>query len=112
MFSIKRPLRFLIHKLELEEDQVHEIADTLSDFKIEKDVADIERRRAKKVLAAALKADVFDREKAEEGVEQQVEAERRLRSAFVDSLERVHAALKPEQREKLAFLFGSLDIEV
>lgn len=112
MFSVKRPLRFLIHKLELDDDQIMAVADALSDFKIEKDQADVERRRAKKVLVAALRGDDFDHEQAAEGVKQQVEAHERLRQAFVDSLERVHAVLTPDQREKLAFLLGSLDIDI
>ncbi len=112
MFSVKRPLRFLIHKLELDETQVIAVADALSDFKIEKDQADVERRRAKKVLVSALRGDEFDHDKAAEGVKQQVEAHQRLHEAFVGSLDRVHAVLNPTQREKLAFLLGSLDIEV
>ena len=112
MFHVKRPLRFLIHKLELTEDQIMVVADVLSDFKIEQDLADVERRRAKKVLVSALNADEFDRERAAEGVDQQVDAHRRLREAFVDALERVHATLTPPQREKLAFLLGSLDFDI
>ena len=112
MFSVKRPLRFLIHKLDLDDEQVIEVADALSDFRIERDQADVERRRAKKVLVGALRGDEFDAEKAAEGVDKQVDASRRLHEAFVESLERVHAVLTPEQREKLAFLLGSLDIEV
>lgn len=112
MFSIKRPLRFLSRKLELDDVQVRALADALSDFKLERDLADVERRRAKKVLANALKSDTFDRAAAEAAVGDQVEAHRRLREAYVDALERVHEALEPSQREELAYLFGSLDIEV
>lgn len=112
MFSIKRPLRFLARKLELSDAQLREVADVLSDFKLERDLADVERRRAKKVLANALKGDTFDRDAANAAVEDQAAAHRRVREAFVDALERVHATLEPSQREELAFLFGSLDIEV
>lgn len=112
MFSVKRPLRFLMHKLDLTEDQVMVVADALSDFRIERDQADVERRRAKKVLTSALKGDAFDREKALEAVEQQVDSHRKLLEAFVDALGRVHDTLDESQREKLAFLLGSLDIEV
>lgn len=112
MFSVKRPLRFLMHKLDLDDEQVIAVADALSDFRIERDQADVERRRGKKVLVSALTAEEFDREKAAEGVKQQVEANTRLHEAFVDTLERVHAVLSAGQREKLAFLLGSLDIEV
>ena len=112
MFSVKRPLRFLMHKLDLTDEQVMVVADALSDFRIERDQADVERRRAKKVLMSSLKADAFDREKALEGVEQQVIAHRQLLEAFIDALQRVHSTLDESQREKLAFLLGSLDIEV
>ena len=112
MFSVKRPLRFLIHKLELEEEQILVVADVLSDFKIEKDYADVERRRAKKVLVSALKGDDFDHETAAEGVKQQVDAVEKLHTAFVAGLERIHEVLDASQREKLAFLLGSLDLEV
>ena len=112
MFGIKRPLRFLIRKLELDEEQVMVVMDAMSDFRIERDQAGIEARRARKVLVSALTGDEFDREKAAEAVEQQVESHRRLREAFVDALERVHGILNAAQREKLSFLLGSLDFEI
>ena len=112
MFSVKRPLRFLIHKLGLDQEQIMAVADALSDFRMEKDLADVDRRRAKKVLVGALKGEEFDEEVAAEGVKAQVEANQRLQEAFVDSLKRVHGVLTTDQREKLAFLLGSLDIEV
>jgi len=112
MFSVKRPLRFLIHKLDLSDEQAMQVAEALSDFRLERDQADIERRRAKKTLTAALKSDAFDRTKADEALDEQLDAQRDLFEAFVDAIERIHAILDEGQREKLAYLLGSLDLEI
>ncbi len=112
MFSVKRPLRFLSHKLDLSDDQLLVVADILSDYRLDRDAADVERRRAKKALTTALKTDTFDREAADAAVERQHQVHRELQERFVDALERLHGALDESQREKLAFLLGSLDLEV
>ena len=51
-FGVRRPLRFLAHKLELEEKQVAELARILSDLKTERAQADVYYRRTTSGLAS------------------------------------------------------------
>src|SRR5437870_3333129 len=44
-FGVRRPLRFLAYKLELDEKQVGELAKILSDLKTERAQADVDGRR-------------------------------------------------------------------
>jgi Spy/CpxP family protein refolding chaperone len=112
MFAVKRPLRFLIHKLDLTEEQTMVVADVISDFRIERDQADVDRRRAKKALVRAFDEDEFDDEIARDALEQQLQAQRAVSDSFLQSLQRIHAVLEPAQRTKLGFLLGSLDFEM
>lgn len=112
MFGVKRPLRFLIHKLDLSEEQVMDVAEALNDYRLERAQAEIDRQRAHKLLADALRGDTFDDEKAAEAAERQADAARALQQAHSEALRRLHGALNPSQRQKLAFLIGALDFDV
>lgn len=112
MFAVKRPLRFLMHKLDLDEEQTMVVADAISDFRIERDQADVDRRRAKKSLVRAMDEDDFDRSAAEEALADKLKTQRAVNEAFLDGLQRIHAVLDADQRKKLAFLLGSLDFEL
>jgi Spy/CpxP family protein refolding chaperone len=103
-FGVRRPLRFLAYKLELDEGQVAELARVLSDLKTERAQADVDGRRALSAFADAVGGATFDAAKAGEAAALRVKSAERLRDAVVGSLERIHRLLKPEQREKLAYL--------
>jgi len=77
-FGVRRPLRFLAHKLELDEKQVVSLARILDEQ--------------------------FDGAKAAAAGERRVESGKRLRATLVRSLEQIHALLNAEQRARLAHL--------
>ena len=103
-FGVRRPLRFLAHKLDLDEMQVTELARILDELKTERAQAEVDRRRTMTAFADALGSDNFDAGKAAEGGQLRVNSAQRLRDAVLKALERIHLLLKPEQRTRLAYL--------
>ena len=111
-FGVRRPLRYLAYKLELDERQVTELARILNELKTERAQAEVDGRRAVAALADAIAGETFDHEKAAEGATLRVRSAERLRDVLVQSLGRIHAILKPEQRARLAYLIrtGTLSL--
>jgi Spy/CpxP family protein refolding chaperone len=111
-FGVRRPLRYLAYKLQLEDAQVSELARILDEIKTERAQAAVDHRRALSAFADALSSDVFDRAKAEAGAKLRLESADRLRGAVVTALGRLHELLDPPQRTRLAYLIrtGTLSI--
>ena len=103
-FGVRRPLRFLAHRLELSDDQVAQLARILDELKIERAQAEVDDRRALAELADALAAETFDPARANSAGERRVSTAARLRDAVTRALSQIHAMLSPEQRNKLAYL--------
>src|SRR5262249_25166273 len=59
-FGVRRPLRFLAHKLDLDERQVAELARILDELKTERAQAEVDRRRTVAAFADALSGDAFN----------------------------------------------------
>ena len=111
-FGVRRPLRFLAYKLELEEAQVTELATVLSDLKTERAQAAVDQRRTTSALAEAIAAESFDEGRAKAAADERTKSNERVQAAVVRALGRIHGLLKPEQRAKLAYLLrtGALSI--
>lgn len=103
-FGVRRPLRFLAFKLDLDERQVGELARILDELKTERAQAEVDRRRTVSALADAIAGDTFDEAKAGEGARLRVSSAERLRDAVVKALQQIHGILDAEQRTKLAYL--------
>ena len=111
-FGVRRPLRFLAYKLELDERQVGELARVLDELKTERAQAEVDRRRTMSAFADAVAGAAFDDVKAKDGAELRVASATRLRDAVTKALGRIHALLDNEQREQLAYLIrtGTLQL--
>lgn len=111
-FGVRRPLRFLAYKLQLDETQIAELARILTELKTERAQAEVDGRRTVAALADAVTGEAFDAAKAAEGATLRVKSAERLRDAVVTALSRIHALLDPAQRERLAYLIrtGALSI--
>src|SRR5262249_5505420 len=59
-FGVRRPLRFLAHRLEMDEQQVAELAAILNELKTERAQAAVEERRSLTAYADAIAAESFD----------------------------------------------------
>jgi Spy/CpxP family protein refolding chaperone len=103
-FGVRRPLRFLAHKLDLDDRQVTELARILDELKTERAQAEVDRRRTLSAFADALTGDAFDAAKAGEGGGLRVKSAERLRDAVLKALREIHAVLNAEQRVRLAYL--------
>jgi Spy/CpxP family protein refolding chaperone len=101
---VRRPLRFLGWKLELEEEQLAELAKILDDLKTERAQAAVDNRRTLSAFADAIAGEAFDEQKATEAGALRVQSAERLRDAVVNALRRIHAVLDREQRDRLAYL--------
>src|SRR3954471_16456667 len=82
-FGVRRPLRFLAYKLELDEKQVGELAKILSDLKTERAQADVDGRRTVSGFADAVAGAAFDETAAKAAAELRVKSAERLRDAVV-----------------------------
>jgi Spy/CpxP family protein refolding chaperone len=111
-FGVRRPLRFLAYKLDLEEEQVARLAAVLDDLKTERAQAAVDWRRTTSAFADALGEATFDAAKVGASTAERVKAAERVQNAVKGAIEKMHALLKPEQRAKLAYLLrtGALSI--
>jgi len=103
-FGVRRPLRFLAYKLELNEQQVAELAKILDELKTERAQAAVDDRRTTAAFADAVAGDTFDLAKATEGGTLRTQSAERLREAVIKALGKLHTLLDAEQRKHLAYL--------
>lgn len=106
-FGVRRPLRFMAWKLELDEDQVEALAAILADLKTERAQAAVDERRSVAAFADATAGDAFDADAAKKAAQTRVATAEKLRDAVVTALEKTHKLLNPEQRKALAYLLRS-----
>jgi len=111
-FGVRRPLRFLAHKLDLDDRQVGELARILSDLKTERAQAAVDHRRSTAAFADRVADEAFDEAKVTAIASERVRTAEHLRDALVKALGKIHALLTPEQRGKLAYLIrtGALSL--
>jgi Spy/CpxP family protein refolding chaperone len=103
-FGVRRPLRFLAYKLDLDERQAEELAAILDDLKTERAQAAVDHRRMTAAMADLFGAAAFDAAKAAGTAKARVAAAERLAAVQAKALERVHALLDEEQRKTFAYL--------
>jgi Spy/CpxP family protein refolding chaperone len=103
-FGVRRPLRFLAYKLDLDEQQVGELARILDELKTERAQAEVDRRRSLSAFADAVSGDAFDDARAKDASGARVATAERLRDAVTNALRRMHTLLEKDQRERLAYL--------
>ncbi|MDB5310795.1 MAG: hypothetical protein JWO38_4997 [Gemmataceae bacterium] len=103
-FGVRRPLRFLAHKLALDEKQVAALARILDELKTERAQAAVDDRRSLGEFADAVGGESFDAATAATAGERRVQSAGRLRDTLVRALREIHALLTPEQRGRLSYL--------
>src|SRR5262249_534271 len=103
-FGVRRPLRFLAHKLGLDERQISSLARILDELKTERAQAAVDHPRTVAAFADALTGAEFDSAKAGQGADLRLKSADQLRGAVLKALEQIHAILNPDQRARLAYL--------
>lgn len=102
--GMRRPLRFLIEHLDLDDAQASEVSKAIDALRLEREQAALDERRARSRIADLVEAEPLDPVALAAAAGVRVEAASRLRDATVSAITKVHAALKPEQRAKLGML--------
>jgi Spy/CpxP family protein refolding chaperone len=103
-FSTRRPLRFLAHKLDLDEKQFTELARILDELKTERAQSAVDDRRTLADYADAMTGEAFDAAKAAAGATRRAESNTRVNAALVKALQQIHSLLNAEQRATFAYL--------
>ncbi len=106
-FGVRRPLRFMAFKLELDEDQVKQLAQILNTLKTERAQAAVDEQRSVAAFADVLEQEVYDPARVDEALKRRVEAAERLAQAVSKALAKTHAMLRPDQRTRLTYLLRS-----
>ncbi len=111
-FGVRRPLRFLAHRLELDDGQIAELATILDELKIERAQAAVDHRRTTSAFAEAVIGDKIDDARLDQIRADRVKSAEHLQAAVTRAIGRIHALLSSEQRKKLAYLLrtGALAI--
>ena len=100
--GVRRPLRFLASRLDLDDEQSGQLARILERLKLERAQASLDLRRAAADLADAVEASEFGRDKVDSASALRADAARRVETAVATALQELHALLEPEQRARLA----------
>jgi Spy/CpxP family protein refolding chaperone len=103
-FGVRRPLRFLAHRLDLDEKQIGDLAGILNVLKTERAQAAVDHRRTVAGFADVIASEAFDGAKAGAVAAERVKSAEHLRDALVTALGGIHALLRADQRAKFAYL--------
>ena len=99
--GVRRPLRFLAHKLDLTDEQTSRLSRLLERLKLERAQAAVDLRRAAADLADAIEAERFDPAAVDAA------GQRRVEDTVGHTLAELHAHLEPAQRAAFAELLRS-----
>ncbi len=103
-FGVRRPLRFLAHKLDLDDKQVTALVRILDEIKTERAQAEVDDRRSLAEFADAMAGEAFDAARAASAGDRRVQSAARVRDTLIRALQEIHAILTPEQRERLSYM--------
>jgi Spy/CpxP family protein refolding chaperone len=106
-FGVRRPLRYMAHKLDLDDEQIDTLAAILNVLKTERAQARLDERRSIAGVADAIEGEQFDEATAADALTARVEAADRLKQEVLNTLRKTHKMLDPEQRKRLAYLLRS-----
>lgn len=106
-FGVRRPLRYMAHKLDLDDEQIDALAAILNVLKTERAQAKLDERRSVAGVAEAVEGETFDEDAAAEALNARVESAERLKQEVLTTLEKTHEMLDSEQRKRLAYLLRS-----
>ena len=103
-FGVRRPLRFLAWKLELEEKQVAELAKIIDELKTERAQSAVDLRRSTAALADSFESTPLDENRLKDITTARAKANERLQEVISQALIRIHALLDEEQRKRFGYM--------
>ena len=106
-FGVRRPLRYMAHRLDLDDEQIDKLAAILNTLKTERAQARLDEQRSVAKIAEAIEGEAFDENKVEGALQLRVAAAERLKAEVLATLHKTHEMLDAEQRKRLAYLLRS-----
>ncbi len=103
-FGVRRPVRLLGMRLDLDDKQQAKLARIVERIRIERDQAAVDLRRAAGDIADTLEGSDFDEDAVNAAGQARVDAARRVQDVVSAALRELHELLDEEQREELASL--------
>ena len=107
MFGVRRPLRHLAWKLNLDEDQVRKLVDILDKLKTGYAQARLDRDRSTSDVAAVFSAAEFDADRANAAIGMRTRATEALNQELLTAIRSLFELLNEEQRKEFAYLLRS-----
>lgn len=112
IFGVRRPLRYMTYQLDLDEDQISQLAGILNRLKTERSQAAVDWERSIADIAAAMDTDNFDSNAVEEALKIRVDSAKRMRNEVLEALKKTHQMLNAQQRSTLAYLLRSGQLSI
>ncbi|MEM7184562.1 MAG: Spy/CpxP family protein refolding chaperone [Spirochaetota bacterium] len=112
LFGIKRPVRHLAYKLELDDEQVKELARIINNLKTARAQHAVNEQRSLTLLAEAMETSEFGAEKAKQAAAKRSESSKELAAQVEKAVSEIHAFLNEGQRNKFAYLLRTGSIQI
>jgi Spy/CpxP family protein refolding chaperone len=106
-FGVRRPLRHLAWKLNLNETQVRDVVDVLDRLKTAYNQARLDQDRSTSEVAAVFSATEFDSERVSAALATRTRATDVLNQELLGAVKRIFELLSEEQRREFAYLLRS-----
>ena len=106
-FGVRRPLRYLTHKLDLDDRQIRHIAAILDRLKTEREQAKLDEARTVTKVASLITNPDVSMDLLRNALAPRVTSAETLQLAVARALQDIIVELDPEQREELAYLLNS-----
>jgi hypothetical protein len=106
-FGVRRPLRHLAWKLNLNETQVRDVVDVLDRLKTAYNQARLDQDRSTSEVAAVFSATEFNSERVSAALAMRTRASEVLNQELLDAVRRIFEMLNEEQRREFAYLLRS-----
>ena len=111
-FGVRRPLRYLAHRLDLDESQTRRMARVLNQLKTEREQAEVDEKRVITEIAALLEAGTPTLEEARLALIGRVNTSEKMRDETAKALVAISDFLDDDQREEFInlLLTGSVTL--
>ena len=106
-FGVRRPLRHLAWKLNLNETQIRDVVDVLDRLKTAYNQARLDQDRSTSAVAAVFSAAEFDAERVSAALSTRTQATDVLNKELLAAVRRIFELLNEDQRREFAYLLRS-----
>jgi hypothetical protein len=107
MFGVRRPLRHLAWKLNLNEAQLRDVVDVLDRLKTAYSQARLDQDRSTSEVAAVFSAPEFDGDRVSSALAMRTRASDVLNQELLTAVRRIFELLNEDQRHEFAYLLRS-----